>query len=169
MRSWQSRSTALRALPAVFGCIALVSVASEARSQAAINQYAAKYVCGIATGATVAAGIVAPGKYFTSINVHNPNNVTTEFQKTFDIALPNEDPEGKRSTEPVTAQLPPNGAFEIECADILKHLAVSQPFVKGFVTLRSPAALDVVAVYTAAASPSGGVAAMFMERVPKGP
>jgi hypothetical protein len=169
MRSWQSRSAALRALPAVLGCIALVSAANEARSQAVTYQYAAKYLCGTVTGkaGTPGYGIVAPGTYFTSVNVHNPNSQAVEFRKKFAVALPNENPEGRISPL-VNASLKPDAAFEIECADILGHF---QPPAtgpsKGFVVLLSPAPLDVVAVYTAAAAAAGPIVTMFMERVPK--
>jgi hypothetical protein len=167
MRSWLSRSSALRILPAALSCAALVAVAGEAHGQATKYQYAAKYVCGTPTGATVSAGVVAPGKYFTSVNVHNPGNEPVAFLKLFDIALPNEQ-QGGRISEPVKATLKPQEAFEIECADILKHLDAIG-FAKGFVTLESPSVLDVVAVYTASASTSGGISAMFMERVPHQP
>jgi hypothetical protein len=40
-------------------------------------------------------------------------------------------------------------------------------FAKGFVTIRSERELDVVAVYTAAAAPTGNVITMEVERVPK--
>ena len=165
MRSGKFRSPTLIMVATVFGCIVLVSGASEARSQTA--QYAAKYVCGVATSQS-GAGIVAPGAYFTSINVHNPSNEKVEFQKKFVIALPSENPEGKVS-QLFAAGLVPDGAFEIECADILKRLGVQQTFVKGFVVLLSRTELDVVAVYTEAATPAGSVVSMFMERVPKRP
>ena len=81
MRSGEFRSPTLKMLATVFGCIVLVSGASEARSQSA--QYAAKYVCGAATSnaGTPGAGIVAPGAYFTSINVHNPNKERSTSRK----------------------------------------------------------------------------------------
>lgn len=170
MRSWKSQSAVPRALPAIFGCVALVSVASEARSQAAPFQYAAKYVCGSVSPklGTPGNGIVAPGAYFTSINVHNPGNERIEFQKKFVQAKPSENPEGKIS-QLYSATLLPDGAFEIECADILKRLGVQDPFVKGFVVLLSRTELDVVAVYTAAGNASGPVVTMDTERVPKRP
>jgi hypothetical protein len=173
MRSLESKSVLLRVLAAVFCCVALVAVTSEARSQApqpAPFQYAAKYVCGSVSSkpGTPGNGIVAPGAYFTSINVHNPSNEKIEFQKKFVIALPSENPEGKIS-QLFAAGLVPDGAFEIECADILKHLGVQQNFVKGFVVLLSRTELDVVAVYTEAATTAGSVVSMFMERVPKRP
>ena len=167
MRSGNFRSPTIKMLATVFGCIVLVSGASEARSQAA--QYAAKYVCGVASGTagTPGAGIVAPGAYYTSINVLNPNKEAVDIQKFFDIALPSEQ-QGGRMVGPVKASLKSLEAFEIECADIAKHLDQNpKPFWKGFVTLRSSAPLDVVAVYTAAASASGPVVAFHTERVPK--
>jgi hypothetical protein len=164
MRSGEFRSPTLKMLATVLGCMTLVSVASEAHSQNV--QYAAKYVCGVASGQS-GAGIVAPGAYFTSINVHNPNAKDVEFVKIFDIALPSEK-EGGRITGAVKAVLKPQEAFEIECADIIQHLdANPKLFVKGFVTLVSPAELDVVAVYTAAATATGPVVAFHTERVPK--
>jgi hypothetical protein len=39
-------------------------------------QYAAKFVCGRATPTNL---IVAPGQYFTAINVHNPNGSSNLF------------------------------------------------------------------------------------------
>ena len=42
---------------------------------------------GVATSQS-GAGIVAPGAYFTSINVHNPNKEAVDIEKLFDIALP---------------------------------------------------------------------------------
>ena len=167
MRSGEFRSPTLKMLATVFGCIALVSGASEARSQSA--QYAAKYVYGTATSnaGTAGAGIVAPGTYYTSINVHNPNKEAVEIQKFFDVALPSEQ-QGGRIVGPVKASLKPQEAFEIECIDIIKHLDQNPKlFWKGFVTLQSSAPLDVVAVYTAAASAAGPVVAFHTERVPK--
>jgi hypothetical protein len=166
MRSGAFRLPTLKMLATVFGCIVLVSAASEARSQSA--QYAAKYVCGVASSnAGAGAGIVAPGAYFTSINVHNPNKEAVDIQKFFDVALASEQ-QGGRIAGPVKASLKPQEAFEIECADIIKHLDQNPKlFWKGFVTLQCSGPLDVVAVYTAAASAAGPVVAFHTERVPK--
>jgi hypothetical protein len=167
MRSGEFRSPTLKMLATVFGCIVLVSGAGEARSQAA--QYAAKYVCGpvSSNAGTAGAGIVAPGAYYTSINVHNPNKDAVEILKFFDVALPSEQ-QGGRIVGPVKASLKPQEAFEIECADIVKHLDQNPKlFWKGFVTLQSSGPLDVVTVYTAAASATGPVVAFHTERVPK--
>ena len=50
-------------------------------------QYAVKFICGPSPG-----DILAPGTYFTAINVHNPTRKGISFQKKFAIALPNEQP-----------------------------------------------------------------------------
>ncbi len=168
-----SRAGMLKALPAVLGCVALALGASEARSQEAAAapagpfQYAAKFVCGLVSP-SANPGIVAPGRYYTAINVHNPNAQTVQFKKLFIIALPSEKQGGKIS-QTFSAALIPQEAWEIECPDIFKHLGLTGGFAKGFVTLISPAELDVVGVYTAAASSTGGIVSMALERVPKRP
>ena len=46
--------------------------------------------------------------------------------------------------------LPPNSGFEVDCADVRNLLKGKQigPFIKGFVVIKSPNVLSVVAVYT---------------------
>jgi hypothetical protein len=104
-------------------------------------QYAIKFVCGRPDFP-----VVAPGRYFTAINVHNPGEKPALVLKKIAVALPGE------KAGPVSrfflAQLRPDEALEIDCPDILRH-AQLQSFLKGFVVLESEAALDVVAVYTA--------------------
>ena len=124
-------------------------------------QYAAKFICGKSRG-----DVVAPGVYFTAINVHNPTGRGFGFRKKFVIAPPFEKPGPPPNV--AGADLGPDQAFEIDCEDILKHLVVGeQPtpaFVKGFVVIESRAELDVVAVYTAAGA-SGQVETLHIERV----
>jgi hypothetical protein len=104
-------------------------------------EYAVKFVCGPPN-----TPVVAPGNYFTAINVHNPHDQPVNFTKKVAIALP-----GERAG-PISrffeAKLNPDEALEIDCPDILAH-ANTKTFLKGFVVIRSPAELDVVAVYTA--------------------
>jgi hypothetical protein len=104
-------------------------------------EYAVKFVCG-----SPELPVVAPGQYFTAINVHNPGELPALFQKKVAVALP-----GERAG-PVSrfyeAQLRPDQALEIDCPDILGH-AQAHGFLKGFVVIESPVELDVVAVYSA--------------------
>lgn len=123
-----------------------------------IFEYAVKIICGKADGE-----ILAPGRYWTAVNVHNPASVGVRFRKKVAIALPGEQP------GPVSklfdAKLGPDEAFEIDCKDIRKLAEYDADFLKGFVVIQSESELDVVAVYTAA----GGdefVESLHTERVP---
>ena len=131
-------------------------VAEPAREPAL--QYAAKFVCGKSEG-----GVVAPGTYFTAINVHNPLEAPIQFRKKFAVALPGE--KAGRVTKFFPAKLGPDEAFEIDCPDILRKAEAKEPFLKGFAVLESDTPLDVVAVYTAAGS-TGRVETLDLERVP---
>jgi hypothetical protein len=130
----------------------------EEKGPAPRFQYAAKFVCGKSVGEAV-----APGAYFTAVNVHNPSDNTVRFRKKVAVALPREKP-GAVSRF-FDASLGPDEAFEIDCADILKHAETSPRFLKGFVVVESDFALDIVAVYTAAGA-TGQVETLHVERVP---
>jgi hypothetical protein len=121
-------------------------------------QYAIKFVCGKPAG-----GELAPGVYFTAINVHNPTERGVRFRKKIAIAGRREQP------GPVSrffdAKLGPDEALEIDCPDIRKHAPVRGEFLKGFVVIESESELDVVAVYTAAGD-ERQVETLHMERVP---
>ena len=120
-------------------------------------QYAVKFVCGKSAGR-----VVAPGTYFTAINVHNPNEKGVSFKKKFAIALPGEKP------GPISrffdAKLAPDEAFEIDCPDIKERTRTTGDFFKGFAVIESTLELDVVAVYTAAGT-SQQVETIDIERV----
>jgi len=120
-------------------------------------QYAVKFVCGKSEGR-----VVAPGTYFTAINVHNPGTKTAVFRKKFAVALPGERP------GPISrffdARLGPDQAFEIDCPDIMRKVGTDTSFLKGFAVIETPQELDIVAVYTAAGS-TGRVETMELERV----
>jgi hypothetical protein len=115
--------------------------------RAPLLQYAVKFVCGKSAG-----DVVAPGVYFTAINVHNPTNEEVRFRKKVAVALPGEQP-GPIS-EFSEAKLAPDQALEIDCPDIFRHASTPEEepadFLKGFVVIESDVDLDVVAVYTAA-------------------
>jgi hypothetical protein len=121
-------------------------------------QYAAKFVCGKGDGR-----VVAPGAYFTAINVHNPGDQVVAFRKKIAIALPGERP------GPVSrffdAKLGPDQALEIDCPDIVRHAAARGDFLKGFVVIETDVELDVVAVYSAAGA-TRQIETLELERVP---
>jgi len=140
----------------------LIAVVCITQAQAQQAQYSAKFVIGNSNG-----DILAPGQYFTAINVHNPTAQAITIRKRFAIALPSEKP-GPVS-QFVSTTIPPGAAIEIDTRDI--HRNTNTPpgaFVKGFVQIISSGRLNVVAVYTAAGA-TQRIETMHMERVPASP
>jgi hypothetical protein len=132
---------------------------SEQRKEIAMAfQYAVKFVCGQSDDGQV----VAPGEYWTAINVHNPATRGVEFTKKVAVALPGE--EAGPVSEIYEAGLEPDQALEIDRNDILEHAGTGKSFLKGFVVIESDIELDVVAVYTAAGG-DGAVKTLHIERV----
>jgi hypothetical protein len=129
-----------------------------------IFQYAAKLICGKSDGK-----VLAPGVYFTAVNVHNPTDTTVGFRVKIAVALPGLQP------GPISlfrdAKLGPDAALEIDCPDIFNPEIFKFPqpirpgFWKGFVVIESKVELDVVAVYTAAGKEKQ-VETLHTERVP---
>jgi hypothetical protein len=120
-------------------------------------QYAVKFVCGKSDGE-----VVAPGVYFTAINVHNPAYRDVRFRVKVAVALPHLKP-GPVSPFHDTG-LGPDEALEIDNQDIFKLAGIDPGFLKGFVVIESQHELDVVAVYTAAGR-DGQVETLHTERV----
>ena len=127
-------------------------------------QYAAKIVCGKSDGK-----ILAPGVYFTAVNVHNPTYTDIGFRVKVAVALPGLVP--GMVSEFRDANLGPDEALEIDCPDLFNREIFKFPepirrgFLKGFVVIESEVELDVVAVYTAAGSEKM-VETLHTERVP---
>jgi len=121
-----------------------------------VVQYAAKLLCGVSNRAGV-----APGRYFTAVNVHNPARDSVLFRYKFALTRPNVQP------GPITpwtgAVLLSDQALEIECTDSLIRLG--RGFAKGFVVVETQRELDVVGVYTAV-STTTRVQTMAIDRVP---
>jgi hypothetical protein len=180
MQTYRFPARAVKVMPSISAFLAAVLGASPASSQAQQApasaypfQYSAKFVCGRVAASPANLPPVAPGFYYTAVNVHNPRiEGDIKLTKKFAIALPGEKagPFSKFHDNFLKA----DQAMEIDCPDILKHLkedlGVPQaPFVKGFVVIQSTGELDVVSVYTAATSPTTPVVTMAIERVPKRP
>lgn len=141
--------------------------------------YAAKFVCGLmpqdgvildpqqAVSAFPRELPLKPANYATDINVHNPQVKGTILWKKAVLSgwvgtIANTVPPQVRTSEAeqvfpggkyLVVQLPPDGAFSADCADIVKVLQPpGQPpfasFITGFVVINSPVQLDVTAVYT---------------------
>lgn len=132
-------------------------------------EYAAKLVCG--NVAVSPAGVptpVAPGRYYTAINIHNPDKCRdAHFRWKVVVARPiNQD----AAPTPVFQRprtLRPDEGVEIDCQNVLQTFPLPAPaFVKGYVVIESDVELDVVAVYTGAQGPTAPLIAFHTERVP---
>jgi hypothetical protein len=155
---------------------ALTLTSAAVAQQRPVNEYATKFLCGVPQPPDTATLPVAPGRYFTAINVHNPTDATVRFRRKFAVALPLE-------AGPIRgffyAELGADQALEIDCEDILNAFPprlIPLPFpptrrarfLKGFAIIQpidSAVELDIVAVYTAAGA-TGRVETLEIERVP---
>jgi hypothetical protein len=121
-------------------------------------EYATKIVCGVPDRPAV-----APGAYFTAINIHNPGRDSVRFRQKFATTRGGEVP---GPISPFSgAILGPDQAMEIDCTDAMKR-SRERGFIKGFAVIQSQSELDVVAVYTAAQSLRTPVVALDVEHVP---
>jgi len=145
-------------LMGLFLLIALILIPSATiAQQAPVFQYAVKFICGKSEGK-----VVAPGAYWTAINVHNPTDTKIVFRKKFAIALPDE--KAGPVSEFFESQLAPDEALEIDIQEIFARTKSEADFLKGFVVIESEVELDVVAVYTAAGA-TGQVETLHIERI----
>jgi hypothetical protein len=120
-----------------------------------VFEYAAKVVCGkLSPGSDILAG----GRYFTAVNVHNPGRTATLRRK---VAIAGPGEAGRVSTFQIM-RLRNDEALEIDCR--LIHRQADAEWVKGFLVIQSSQELDVVTVYTTS---NGDFATTFhTERVP---
>ena len=111
-------------------------------------EYPVKFVCG-PINAPLNDAPVAPGRYFTAINLHNPDlKEETVLWYKLAVALPDLQP--GQITKFVRAALAADAAVELDCPTIRRRLADEELFHKGYAVVLSDKPLDVVAVYTVA-------------------
>jgi hypothetical protein len=143
----------------MLGLLALAAVAALAgvgpgrggEATTAAFGYSAKFLCGTLTYIDPLSGQTVEMEMTTAINVHNPTAAYVTIDKKAVQALP-ETQEPPSPGSVVRKDITPDGAFEIDCADIKTLLQLMPPvpdFLKGFVVIESPAEIDVVGVYTA--------------------
>src|SRR6267142_5432736 len=106
-------------------------------------EYAVKFVCGKVGGQTLFS--IAPGSYFTDINIHNPNRDSLVFRVKF---AKDSIGTGGPISPWVKLFLRYDQALNVNCQMIRKRLGTT--FMEGFAVFDSRMPLDVVAVYTAA-------------------
>lgn len=109
-------------------------------------EYPVKFICG-RDNAPLRDAQVAPGRYFTAINIHNPDlrEAQTLWYKVA-VALP--ELQAGTVTKFVRATLEADRSVEIDCPTIRRRVADEELFHKGFVVIVSEEPFDVVAVYT---------------------
>lgn len=109
-------------------------------------EYPVKFLCG-RDNAPLLEAQVAPGRYFTAVNVHNPDlgKAQTLWYKVA-VALP--ELQAGTVTKFIRATLQADQAVEIDCPTIRRRVADEELFHKGFVVIVSEEPFDVVAVYT---------------------
>lgn len=125
----------LAASTVLVGMSALPALAEE-------TIYDVKVVCGKGDGK-----VVAPGLYWTAINILNPNRETVRLRARVATALPGLQMGPLSGAE--DAELRPDRALEIDCPTLIK-LAEGPDFLKGYAIVEGSAPLTVVAVYTQA-------------------
>jgi hypothetical protein len=128
-------------------------------------QYAVKLLCGeLPTGPKAAPQPVAPGRYWTAVNIHNPDKCSQAILR-WKVAVADQN-SFVSSFQPARG-LNPDAALEIDCPQVMAALpSPSPPFVKGYLVIESNIELDVVAVYTTAQASGGAVSTLHTERVP---
>lgn len=109
----------------------------------------AKFVCGRAGTAEVDAFAFAPGTYYTSINVGNPNDEKIDtYKKIFSVALLRQ--KAGKVTQSIAWSLGPRESMQVDCSDIYGYLGVAPgTFIDGFVYfLGGPVRYTLTGVYT---------------------
>ena len=132
-------------------------------------EYAVKFVCGTNTAPGQSTSLVAMGRYYTAVNIHNPNR---ENVLTYKVAIAAQGAPGPMTPFQPAMELRYDQALDIDCRLIrarVQQAGIPLPpaiFVTGFLVVQSRAELDVVAVYTAAPVATNQVASVHTERVP---
>lgn len=131
-------------------------------------QYAVKIVCGTMTlGQPPVVTPVAPGRYWTAINIHNPTKCEeAHFRWKVVVNKPIGGDPGVISEYQRTQTLGPDSGIEIDSSNIMQALSPSAPtFVKGYVVVESDIELDVVAVYSGTQGANAPLNSFHTERV----
>ena len=125
-------------------------------------QYSAKVVCG--TQPDPEDGRLAPGRYATTVNIHNPGATPALIHKKLALAYPPAEQTPGRIVEIGEDDLGYDQAVKTDCADIGRN-ALSDTtlgdatYYEGFVVIESTERLDVTAVYSTAGLDRNGTVA----------
>ena len=161
---WRFFSLTARRLAICLGVAVCVGAVAgprvvSAQLPAAGPVYRTKFVCG-ERPLTNDYDAVAPGRYYTAINMYNPSGDST-IVRTWIVTTVSGFAPGTRVSGP-TVTIPSRLAAEMDCGEIL---TATQPhFLKGFIEIRATRPIVVVSVYTAADSLR--VVSIDVERIP---
>jgi hypothetical protein len=148
------------ALSCVFAVVLLAAMCGPANAQRLSTkfQYAVKTIC---TMLGEFGDGMAPGRYRTLINIHNPTEKKVDVARKFAVAGKPGDPSGSLSITPYKAfTLGPDQVVAFTCGDIagfycpINNICIDFAAIDGFLVLNSLVELDVVAVYSG--NPKGG-------------
>ena len=108
----------------------------------------AKFVCGRADNAHIAAWAFSPGFYYTTLNVTNPHDqFLVQGRKRFSVARLSQ--QVGPWTGWVPWQLGPGQSMQVDCGDIYAHLGILPgTFIDGFVHFQGDVRYAVTGVYT---------------------
>jgi hypothetical protein len=156
---------------AVFAAAFLFGAPTAANAQLKTSyQYAVKALCTL-MGDIGFGDAMAPGRYRTVINIHNPTEKKIEVARKFALAGQPGDPGGGISVTPYKSfGLGPDQAVAINCFDIanffcpINGICVDFTAIDGFLVINSASELDVVAVYSGNPK-SGEVSALEVETI----
>ena len=154
---WRLNTIALTSVLA-FALLAATGGPVNAQRLATKFQYAVKTIC---TMLGEFGDGMAPGRYRTLINIHNPTEKKVDVARKFAVAGKPGDASGSLSITPYKAfTLGPDQVVAYTCGDIagffcpINNVCIDFAAIDGFLVLNSPGELDVVAVYSG--NPKGG-------------
>ena len=112
-------------------------------------EYSAKFVCGTVEATSSERGPLNAGRYFTTVNVHNPS-LERKVDIWYKAVASYRPPELRPPTAFRRVALEPDVSAQIDCELIRAMLKLPGPaFVEGWVVLVTRVELDVAPVYTA--------------------
>jgi len=112
------------------------------------NEYSSKFVCGTIQPTTNINTPLNVGRYFTTVNVHNPA-LDRKALLWYKVAVSGEYPELMAPSLFKEAALTPDQSLYIDCEEIISLAAVALGFMEGWLVILTPEKLDVSPVYTA--------------------
>ena len=129
--------------------------------------YAAKIVCGVQEDPEDFR--LTPGRYATTVNIHNPGPDPARFRKVLALTFPPKEQEPGEVLEIAEHELDPERALASDCDDVRRRVFPDgwpAAYVEGFLIVRSDVSLDVAGVYTKSAlEPEAGGVAIDVEAI----